>query len=116
MVRCCMCAMWAHVECIGKQEEYVPGIWPCFQCRLMPSTVASFAQSIGALTAMVESLTTAMGQLQSQHEAQCRSHEEFSASLRAENSALSKQVSEVSDMLRLKDWPRLPKPHATLLL
>ena len=29
MVRCCLCAIWIHTDCVSQLEEYVPGIWPC---------------------------------------------------------------------------------------
>ena len=48
MVRCCQCSSWVHADCIAEKEEYIPGIWSCFRCRLMPSHITVRCRLISA--------------------------------------------------------------------
>ena len=57
MIWWCLCATWFHTVCISAREEYLPGVWPCFTCREMPSKINSTEHMMSELLTSLKSLT-----------------------------------------------------------
>ena len=68
MVRCCQCSSWIHAECIAEKEEYVPGVWSCFQCQLMPSHICQMQTNLSKLMTVAQTLTTSIACLRDDHQ------------------------------------------------
>ena len=49
MIRCCFCMAWFHHDCLELAKSETRGVWSCFDCRLMPKTIASMAKLIDGL-------------------------------------------------------------------
>ena len=39
MIRCSLCMVWYHEQCVGIQKDEPVGIWLCTSCRKVPHTV-----------------------------------------------------------------------------
>ncbi len=37
MIRCCLCAVWCHEDCVGIKTVDDRGVWPCPECRQISS-------------------------------------------------------------------------------
>ena len=52
----------SELQC-HKIEEYFPGVWPCFQCREMPSQLTTMKTMLTELVESVNTLTQNVNQL-----------------------------------------------------
>ena len=119
MVRCCQCASWVHNDCISRREEFVPGVWSCFRCRLVPTQVQDLVSSVAALTQLVTDLSETTIKLQKQHETTAsllKEKEEAYQKLLADNQQLRLRFAEVSSAASEETWRQFPRPHGTALL
>ena len=119
MVRCCQCASWVHNDCISQREEFVPGVWSCFRCRLVPTQVQDLVSSVAALTQLVTDLSETTIKLQKQHETTAsllKEKEDAYQKLLADNQQLRLRVAEVSSAASEETWRQFPRPHGTVLL
>ena len=95
MVRCCQCSSWIHADCIAEKEEYVPGVWSCFRCQLMPSHICQMQTDLSNLVTLVQTLTTSVTSLRDDHQKlskQLEDREETCNRLLKENSDLRAQI------------------------
>ena len=110
MVRCCQCACWLHVQCISEKEEYVAGVWCCFDCRKMSSHIIELQSSVALLIQTVHTLRDELKSLEQKHSQELVSLKE---SISEENKTLMSKVSELSDIPKQTVES---KSHGTLLL
>ena len=118
MVRCCHCASWMHNDCIAQTEEFFPGVWSCFRCRLVPVQVLDLTSSVTALTKLVQDLSRTTIKLQKQHESTVgllKEKDEAYQRLLTENQQLRQRVADVSSASNEETWRQLPRPHGTAL-
>ena len=116
MVLCCLCASWFHVDCISKSEEYVPGFWPCFACRRMPSHVSELTQNINQLTTVVKTLTHSVSAMQKSFDERLNTKDEQLEKLKEENVKLMQTIGDISQKTNEQQWQQFPKPHGTVVL
>ena len=118
MVRCCHCASWMHNDCIAQTEEFFPGVWSCFRCRLVPVQVLDLTSSVTALTKLVQDLSQTTIKLQKQHESTVgllKEKDQAYQRLLTENQQLRQRVADVSSASSEETWRQLPRPHGTAL-
>ena len=54
MIRCCLCAVWFHEECVGiKSADDSGGLWPCGECRTTGTRLKSLVETVTQLVAAV---------------------------------------------------------------
>ena len=49
MVKCHMCQMWVHPECVGEVEKEIVTFWCCQTCRPMSTLVEKILPKVTAL-------------------------------------------------------------------
>ena len=118
-LNCCHCAGWYHIVCIKNREEYVAGVWPCFNCRTMPDNIAIINDDMRALTYLVKTLTESVQTLQTNQEKTAKNiaakHKLYNdllvqnAELRGRKNALYQDASETH-------WANFPKTSHTALI
>ena len=100
MVRCCVCAAWIHTDCVSQLEEYVPGIWPCFECRKMPAQVNSLVTELTTLTRV---MTTLLNE-NTKSTAEMNAMTKECAELKATNTELRKSTADLQQQLMDRIW------------
>ena len=63
MIRCCLCAIWFHLECVGLKKSDEVGVWPCPSCRMMPSQVRDLKENVSQLIRSNNNLLAANAEL-----------------------------------------------------
>ena len=119
MVRCCQCSSWIHADCIAEKEEYVPGVWSCFRCRLMPLHICQMQTDLSNLMTLVQTLSTSVTSLRDDHQKlskQLEDREETCNRLLKENSDLHAQIGALFQQSSAAQWSGFTKPQGTVLL
>ena len=96
MIRCCACAIWVHTDCITNVEEYLPGVWPCFDCRKLPTNVSQLSKSISNLTQLVVNLTNTVTLLKEKHDTDMAEMKAMYEKLVVENNELRNRIVDTS--------------------
>ncbi len=87
MIRCCMCAVWFHEECVGINSEAEHGVWPCPECRQLTTRVTSLIQQATNLNNLTEQLKEHVDDLQKRREDDMKMLQEIKASMQGVSSA-----------------------------
>ena len=117
MVRCCQCSSWIHADCIAEKEEYVPGVWSCFRCRLMPLHICQMQTDLSNQVTLVQTLTTPVTSLRDDHQKLSKQLEdrEENCNRRKTATCVHRSVPYSSSRV-LAQWSGFTKPHGTVLL
>ena len=116
MVRCCHCAVWYHEECIRLSEEYVAGIWPCFECRKIPADISELKNELVSMSQLMKTLTDTVGKLHKDHEIIVKDLKEKDKSpnkLLVENTELRERLSAVHRGTSAAHWENLSQASKT---
>ena len=113
MVRCCQCASWMHELCIAEKEEFVAGIWCCFECRQTPSRIIDLQGSVIALVETVNNLRDEMKSRDTQHSQEYAALQESHRKLGEDHKGLLAIVNNLSVAPKPSEGP---KAHGTLVL
>ncbi|ELT89710.1 hypothetical protein CAPTEDRAFT_193703 [Capitella teleta] len=62
MIRCCICMVWHHGDCLPRDEE-TGGIWNCPNCRLLPRLFADMKNSHSKMQEELRSMAAKQCQL-----------------------------------------------------
>ena len=119
MVRCCQCAAWFHIDCINKIEEYFPGVWPCFQCREMPSQLTTMTTMLTELVESVNTLTQNVNQLHRDNlniRTELKDKDTLNTRLQQENSELKTRIGTLSSDTSAAHWSTLPQPTGSTVI
>ncbi|MEW8547186.1 MAG: GDSL-type esterase/lipase family protein, partial [Candidatus Thiodiazotropha sp.] len=67
MIRCSLCMVWYHEQCVGIQKDEPVGLWLCTSCRAVPHTVqgdiTSIRNDVEQLQQSTELILTAVQEL-----------------------------------------------------
>ena len=69
LIRCCVCGIIHHCDCVGVDV----GVWPCFNCRLMPAQIKTMKDDISRLLQANDALTQTLSHITQMLEAQSKS-------------------------------------------
>ena len=117
MIRCCACAIWVHTDCIANVEEYLPGVWPCFDCRKLPTNVSQLSKSISNLTQLVVNLTNTVTLLKEKHDSDMVEMKAMYEKLVVENNELRNRFVDTSATpASIKTPQNSPSSHGTLVI
>ena len=113
MVRCCLCMVWYHVECVHETDT--KGVWNCTTCRTLPSLVQRLVDSLSSLKEELSTLSGECQQLRTENAAlrgelltmHSTQHSEVTQKL----SALESRLSDESDTVRTKDSSSVMLPE-----
>ena len=71
LIRCCLCGIIHHCDCVGVDEGV--GVWPCYNCRLMPAQIKTMKDDISRLLQANDTLTQTLSHITKMLQAQSRS-------------------------------------------
>ena len=109
MIRCCQCAAWVHINCINKTEEYVPGVWPCFRCRQIPSKLETMQEMISDLVKTVNNLNNNKDKIKQENEkVKCllKERDDKLEGIIRENTELRGRIATVSNNASADHWQK----------
>ncbi len=86
MIRCCMCAVWFHEECVGITSDAERGVWPCPECRQLTTRVTSLIKTVTNLVNLTEQLKKDVDDLQKKREDDTKMLQEIKASMQGVSS------------------------------
>jgi len=96
-VRCNLCCIWHHIECVSVQKSETKLVWTCFECRDLAPTVKRLAKEIKEMKdtqmQMIEILREISQQLESETRRRAEA-EKQSAETRTQLTALATQLAE----------------------
>ena len=55
MIRCILCTIWHHTDCVGVEEGEV-GAWTCFKCRNIADEVRELKSSLSEITKLCKTM------------------------------------------------------------
>ena len=102
MIRCCICAHWYHVKCLKLSQDDISGVWPCPDCRSMPSDIKQVDRKIDDMTSLLRDLIQTSGADREERAILHRDINELRQKhdgLLAKNSALETEVKELKHRL-----------------
>ena len=117
MMRCCLCAIWYHEDCLGLKEED-RGVWPCPSCRRLNNRVEEMAKNITALMEMVSQMNQLLHTSNHKHKDEIQKMMEDKTKLEKENTDLRKNVADLNiqvNTLKWKSFRRSDKPNNALV-
>ena len=100
MIRCCLCATWFHIECVGLAEDEAVGVWPCITCRLMPQQIISIQKNMASLLDNNKTILAKFDQLTSS----LQEKSDECKKLQDEKADLLKKVSDLNEQLNRRTW------------
>ena len=56
MVQCHLCQIWHHYGCIRERERDIVGIWTCYKCRKICSSIDLLKETVTSLDGTVHML------------------------------------------------------------
>ena len=104
---------------INKTEEYVPGVWPCFRCRQIPSKLETMQEMISDLVKTVNNLNNNIDKIKQENEkVKCmlKERDDKLEGIIRENTELRGRIATVSNNASADHWQNLPRPQGTLLV
>ena len=119
MLRCCLCCTWYHLYCVKLKPTDTIGVWPCPKCRNINKTVNAMDRKIDQLLDMMqksaESITTLTEQCKTSENELSKCRTDYN-DLQKENTALRKQVTELTETLHKTVMECLDKSNGSLLI
>ena len=97
MIRCCVCAHWYHLECVKLPASEASGVWPCMECRQMPTTLKTLVDSVQNLTSVI---THTMQKLQKNEEDRKQERDE----LLKDNATLRDTIATLNAKITQSSW------------
>ena len=103
MIRCCLCAVWYHEDCLGLQE-HDRGVWPCPSCRKLNSRVEDLSQNMGTLIKMITDIKAILTTTNAKDEEEKARLLSENATLVKENMDMRKTNSELNIKVNSLTW------------
>ena len=95
-VRCNICIIWHHIDCVNVKEEEMVMSWTCFECRDLPKDVKSLQTEIAQLKnnqqSLMDMMTKATRLFEAESQLRVKAEQELSG-LKSQLTALSEQLS-----------------------
>ena len=119
MIRCCLCAVWFHEECVGiKSADDSGGLWPCGECRTTGTRLKSLVETVTQLVAAIADIGRQLTASEKARQDERAAAAAESASLLKENETLRCNVAAVNEKLTTLMWKtfRPPSQPSSLLI
>ena len=95
-VRCNICIIWHHIDCVNVKQEEMVMSWTCYECRDLPKDVKSLQTEIAQLknnqNTLMDMMSKATKLFEAESELRARAEQELSE-LRSQMTALSQQLT-----------------------
>ena len=109
MIKCCLCMIWFHDNCVGLEDDSESTIWHCPSCRNLPNSVASLhslMQDILTQTQTASTTCTTNQNLVSQlaiKTGECENLTKKLQKAQAENSRLQETIKSLQHQKDIRD-------------
>ena len=100
LIRCCVCATWFHVDCLGLPEDEAAGVWPCISCRLMPHHIISLQNDMATLMTTTNKILEKLNGLATSLDEKTVLCEK----LQGEKTQLLQRVTDLNEQLTRQTW------------
>ena len=123
-VRCIICCIWHHTDCVSVEKRHMSMNWTCFDCRQLAPMVKKLQGHIDVMTnnqtEMIKMLNVMTQQLDTEKELRILAEKELTG-VKSQLSALSQQLDDRANSLseemsnqrtRMIEPPESPPPPA----
>ncbi len=112
MIRCCLCVIWFHEECVNISNDTESGIWTCPECRLINGRVKDLADSLSNLTSLTEAIHRKIDTADQSRKEELEKLTTANESLTKENRTLQKSVADLTLQISELRWQSFRKEGA----
>ena len=103
-VRCNICIIWHHIDCVNVKQEEMVMSWTCYECRDLPKDVKSLQTEVAQLkdnqNTLMDMMSKATKLFEAESELRVRAEQELSE-LRSQMTALSQQLTnQQADLMK----------------
>jgi len=109
-LRCNLCCVWFHIECVGVPKKEKNMVWTCHQCRNIYPTVSSLKDEVKQLRVNQEQLLALMAKISDQLQTETALREKTEQKLIDAKSQLTELAKRLLDKESSQVTERRPAP------